>query len=153
MTTSLRYPPTLSSLLDHEDYHTYFRKNTKLLPSISPNPPWQIMAETLEGKWKRARRMTFAEASTLVDSLLDQPDVYRDVAIISRRRIFKVPSFGHELMQPGEEWCGRCRRPTLFLPYGRKHPALADAACIVEGVHRCYFCGAQEGIAQSWTRT
>ena len=90
-------------------------------------------------------RHTAKEAIELTLSLLDD-DSIRDVSMISRGKVFRTPSFAHELLSPGEAWCGRCRRPTLFTPYARKHPALAHAPVIVEGINRCYFCGIQEGF-------
>lgn len=150
MTTSLRYPPTLSSLLEHEDYSTYFRRTVKLLPTISPNPRWMIMAETHEGKWKRAMRHTFKEGLVTVNRILADTEHYRDLSIISRSKLFKEPSFAHELMSPGEQWCGRCRRPSIFTLYGSTHPALRDVPVIVEGERRCYFCGIREEMSTSW---
>lgn len=141
--TSLRYPPTLRSLLTDERYEQYFRRNVKLPQSISPNPRWQVMAETIDGTWKRGMRHTAKEAIDLTLSLLEDETI-RDAAIISRGKLFKAPSFIAEHMGPGEEWCGRCRRPTLFTRYARRHPALRHAPVIVEGIRRCYFCGIRE---------
>lgn len=106
------------------------------------------MIHTHELKWKRALCSTYSEAVDKAEWALDQNSLFRDVSIISRRRIFKQPSWIYSLYDDAfSRWCGRCRRPTLYLEYGHSHPALKDAPVIVEYQKRCYFCGAREELA------
>jgi hypothetical protein len=142
MALSLRYPPTLHSLLDDPAYEAYFRRSVKLPPSPSTSPPWQMMAHTTEGKWKKGFFDNFTDARARALAMMEDPAI-RDICIISRRKLFKTPSLATTLMSPGDEWCGRCRRPTHYRQYGSKHPALGHAPVIVGGATRCYFCGMQ----------
>lgn len=144
MTQTLRHPPTLRSLLEDKRYNKYFLTVVKQNKAIQRDP-WLIMAVTPEEKWARTTKPTWKDALHKGLELLDNPR-FRDIAIISRPRIFKTPEWAHEMLEPGEDWCGRCRRPTLFNLYARRHPALRDVPVIVENTNRCYFCGMREGM-------
>lgn len=103
------------------------------------------MAQTHDRTWKRGLRESFIAARRTAENLLTQPDI-RDLSIIARPKVFREPQWMHRLMEPGEQWCGRCRRPSRFIEYnGDRHPAMPSAMGIVQGVNRCYFCGIREG--------
>lgn len=131
-------PITLRDLLSREDYKAYFRKPPT--PFRSSSPQWAVVAISHENKYGKVYRDTFPEAFKKGKELLAREDI-RDISIFCRNRVCEVPSFADELMTPAEDWCGRCRRPSLFKTYGRSHPALRDAPVIVEYARRCYFCG------------
>ena len=149
--TLMRYPTTLSSLRDDEEYDTYFRKSRKIIGVH--DKPWMLMVHTTDDTWKRGLYNTFPEALYKLECLPPTVAV-RDYAIISRPKLFKVPKFAERMTEPGDQWCGRCRRPSLFMPYGHSHPALKGIApVIMPHENRCFFCGLREETAQLWTRT
>lgn len=131
-------PITLRTLLSHDLYKEYFKRPPK--PFMSSTPQWTVVAISREGKYGKVSRETFPEAFQKAKELLKRPDI-RDVSIFCKNRIAPVPVFADELMAPADDWCGRCRRPSVFRLYGKHHPALRDAPVIVEGMRRCYFCG------------
>lgn len=150
--TLMRYPVTLSSLRDNEEYNNYFFKSRKIIGVH--DKPWMLMIHTHDDTWKRGLYPDFYAALNKYEGLPEsiQSNV-RDYAIISRPKIFKAPKLVHALTEPGEEWCGRCRRPTLFVPFGSSHPALKGIApVIMRNENRCFFCGLREETAQLWTR-
>lgn len=140
--------PTLPSLLKDEDYAQYFKRNTKTFPSTDPNR-WQLMALTKEGKWRGGFRTDFRAAWDATKKLW-HTDEYADIAIICRNRIFATPhALAETLCSPGQEWCGRCRRPTEFRVYYQTHHALKHAPVIVPGLRRCYYCGISQDALQN----
>ncbi|QSL99588.1 hypothetical protein [Mycobacterium phage Maco2] len=139
MTTALTLP-VLPSLLRHEGYAEYFKRNIRCFRSTDPNK-WQIVAVTHEGKWRNGFRPDFRTSWEATKKLWHSGE-YADIAIIARNRVFSTPhALAEELCAPGQEWCGRCRRPTEFRLYLKTHHALKHAPVIVPGLMRCYYCG------------
>ena len=129
---------TLPQLLSDERYRDYFKRTTKTFNS--PGDRWQVVAIRPDGKYGTCMRPTFREAWVKTRELLATNN-FEDVSIVSRNRVFATPVWAPEMMDIMDDWCGRCRRPTRFWRYGRSHPALKHAPCIVEDVRRCYYCG------------
>lgn len=133
---------TLPQLLRDEEYATYFKRNVKIFRSANDNP-WQIVALRNDGKWANGFRPDFRSAFLAVKKLHGTGE-YADFSIVSRNRIFSTP---HTLAArlcdatEGHEWCGRCRRPTIFRSYAAGHHALRHAPVIVAYRTRCYYCG------------
>lgn len=145
-TLTLTYPTTLHSLLDDAQYLDYFSRYVKLHPTPAMQPRWLIMAQANDGTWKRGLKESFISARRTAEKLLGTPEI-RDLSIIARPKIFKEPSWMARLTEPGDEWCGRCRRPSRFIEYnGTRHPAIPTASLIVDNMNRCYFCGLREGF-------
>ena len=133
---------TLPHLLKDEEYAAYFKRNTRVFDHTGDDP-WQIVALKTNGKWANGFRPDFKSAFLAVKKLHHTGD-FTDYSIVSRNRIFAVPTtLAERLCNPaaGEEWCGRCRRPTQFLYYSGHHHALRHAPVIVRGRTRCMFCG------------
>lgn len=139
-------PTPLRSLLQDEAYKAYFRHMAP--PFASSTPQFGIIVVTKEGKYGKTSRDTFKLAWGKAWSLLENPKV-ADVSIYTRNRIHPAPPIAAELCKPAEDWCGRCRRPSIFRVYGTSHPALRDAPVIVEGQRRCYFCGINYDMMRS----
>ncbi|QNJ59560.1 hypothetical protein PP997_gp60 [Gordonia phage BigChungus] len=131
-------PITLRDLLSRDDYKDYFRRAP--VPFPSSTPPWAVVAISREGKYGKVHRDDFKSAFSTAKKILQRDDIH-DVSIFCKNRISIVPSFADEIMTPAEDWCGRCRRPSIFKRYGTRHPALRDAPVIVADQRRCYFCG------------
>ena len=133
---------TLPQLLKDEEYMTYFKRNTRVFQTAGQEP-WQIVALRQDGKWANGFRPDFVSAFKAIKKL-HKTGSYVDYSIISRNRIFSTPRLlAERLCDPasGEEWCGRCRRPTVFRSYGRSHHALRHAPVVVLGRQRCFYCG------------
>lgn len=131
-------PTPLRSLLTDELYREYFRRPPK--PFAHSTSQFAVVAITTEGKYGKVLRPTFKEAWLKTRSLLDD-DRFQDACIFIRNRITPPPALSEILCTPAEDWCGRCRRPSIFRVYHTTHPALRDAPVIVEDQRRCYFCG------------
>lgn len=131
-------PTTLSDLLSNEDYRTYFKRSPR--PFASSTPQYGVVAISHDGRYGKVLRPTFREAWDKA-KLLFADDRIRDVSIFTRNRIVPPPIFAADIMRPAEDWCGRCRRPSLFRIYAKSHPALRDLPIVVAGVRRCYYCG------------
>lgn len=145
MTTfvTLRYPTTLHSLLMDETYEIYFGRKPKLPKVQELSPGWVVLAHTHEGKWRRKLISDYNEARDTTLRILHKPD-FRDVCLFSRRKEFRKPIWIDSLA-PFEEWCGRCRRPTLYQKYWEsEHHALPNAPYLQVGVERCFFCGVRK---------
>lgn len=137
--THLMLTPTpLSSLLKDELYREYFKRVPR--PFAHSTPQFAIVAITPNGKYAMTSRETFKEAWLKAKPLLSD-ERFRDVSIYIRNRVTVPPPLAHELCTPAEDWCGRCRRPSIFRVYPHTHPALRSVPVIVEGQRRCYFCG------------
>ena len=137
----LRYPPTLSSLLDDERYYNYLGRRPKFSTS------WLVMAHTTSLTWKRGLFDKYSIALQKVTDLMDD-DSIRDISIISRGHLSKEPKWMPVLYSSVfDKWCARCRRPTLYLISNRTPPAFINAPALVKGAKRCFFCGAREELA------
>lgn len=133
---------TLPQLLKDEEYMSYFKRNTRVYDNAG-GQPWQVVALKKDGKWANGFRPDFKSAFLLIRKLHKSGE-FEDYSIVSRNRIFNTPQvLAERLCNPaaGQEWCGRCRRPTEFLFYSRSHHALRHAPVIVEGRTRCFYCG------------
>lgn len=137
---TLRHPPTLKTLLADEEYSDYYDTLPVLPDSPSVAPPWQVCVEHLKKGWLVGFLEDYEEAADLADEQIEKKKVM-DVVIISRRVTFPAPSFHKRLLAPGEEWCGRCRRPTIYRYYPHGHHALKHGPIVVAGQWRCYYCG------------
>lgn len=133
---------TLPQLLRDEDYAAYFKRNTRTFATADPNP-YQVVALRNDGKWANGFRPDFVSAFKAVKKLY-KTGTYKDFSIVVRNRIFTTPPILAERLcnaAEGEEWCGRCRRPTVFSYYAGRHHALRHAPVIVAGRTRCFYCG------------
>lgn len=141
--TTLRYPTPLSTLLADETYEIYFGRKPKLAKNVREiTPAWLVLAHTRKGKWKRKLISDYREAVTTTLRLLDD-EKYRDVCLISRRKTFTKPIW-IDSIAPFEEWCGQCRRPTLFQEfYGDQHHGVYGPIYL-QGEKRCFFCGVRK---------
>lgn len=134
---------TLPQLLRDEEYATYFKRNTRVYESADPDRRYQIVALKKDGKWANGFRPDFKSAFLAVKKLHKTGD-FKDFGIVARNRIFTTPTIlAERLCDPtsGQEWCGRCRRPTVFRTYHTTHHALRHAPVTIAGRSRCFYCG------------
>lgn len=144
-------PPDIRSLLEDNVYQKYFNRVPKLPENIRHGNPWRIVARRMPGApgaiWALKDVPTYADAWRRVGIMMGTAD-WEDIAIVSRRKTFRPP-VGFEWNTSRYEWCGRCRRPSIFRPMER-HPAMRDAIVLtVDEAVRCFYCGARRTIATS----
>lgn len=139
----LLVPPTWLELMEDEVYSSYVRKRPRLPENIQHGDPWLIVARRFEeipgARWATKLMDDYAEAYKRVRRLL-QDGQWEDVSIVSRRKLFKPP-VGFTWNTNKFQWCGRCRRPTLFRVCSKHHALPILKTMDLEPEHRCYFCG------------
>ena len=121
---------------------TYFKRNTRVFQTAN-GQPWQIVALRKDGKWANGFRPDFVSSFKAIKKL-HKTGEYVDFGIVSRNRIFNTPRILSDRLcdsASGHEWCGRCRRPTIFRVYGSSHHALRHAPVVVAYRRRCFYCG------------
>lgn len=133
---------TLPRLLKDEEYAAYFKRNTRVFPTAS-GQPWQVVALRRNKKWANGFRPDFISAYKTVKKL-HQTGEYLDYSIIARNRIFVTPKVLADRLcnsVEDQEWCGRCRRPTVFEPNSYRHHALRHVPIDLPFDLRCFYCG------------
>jgi hypothetical protein len=152
MTLTLRYPTTLATLEIDETYSIYLSRKPKMPKAPVLSPDWMILGHTHKDKWVRHLEPDYKEAVRKLHILQGKSNI-RDVCLFSRRKTFKKPTW-IDALAPFEEWCGRCRRPTLFQTYPlTTHHALPGATILVPDQKRCFFCGIRQTYFSDRART
>lgn len=150
----IRTAPPMPELLSDEIYSAYMRKRPRLPESAQHGSPWRILAKRVsvdeKTSWALRDMPTYDDAYRRMLKLLAQPDKWADVVIISKRRFYSPPK-GFE-WDTKLDWCGRCRRPTMFKVMWKRHPALRDAPVVQysDDLHRCVFCGVRQGFGPTF---
>ena len=146
----IRSAPSMPELLSDEVFGGYMRKRPRLPETSSFGSPWRILAQRVTDddtpRWALAETATYDDAYRRMNKLLGQSDKWADVTIISKRKFWMPPK--DFTWDPVLDWCGRCRRPTMFKVMWKRHPALRDAPVVQYGddLHRCIFCGVRQGF-------
>lgn len=149
----IRTAPTMRELMADEVYAEYMNKRFKLPPAAYYGNPWRILAKRVADDdktiWALRDEPTYVNAHDRVTKLLAKPK-WEEVVLISRIKFFPPPR-GFE-WDPKLDWCGRCRRPTMFKVMWKRHPALRDAPVVQYGedLHRCIFCGVRQGFGPTF---
>lgn len=139
MNTLIR-PLTMRELLTDPIYRRFVLRAPRL-PSATPDP-WQVWGLREDEKWAGKRFATYAEGFDLVKKMLKDP-VYVDCAIICRPTEFGPPP-GYQV-PPLLDWCGRCRRPTVFRRTRNHHAARKWAVVDPDpSILRCFYCAARQ---------
>ena len=130
-------PSTLSSLIDDPIYRRYIRTPPRLAATLREGQPWQVWALSAAGRWRGGKFATYADAWPVVVRAMKAPAI-RDVSLVSRRQLFRMPDNLIHLVYYPYEWCPRCRRPTMYELFHKHHgmPTLMDP-----DQPRCVFCG------------
>jgi hypothetical protein len=142
-------PPTWDELMSDPIYAGWVRRVPKLPENVAHGEPWMIVArrrsEAPGTTWALKNMPVYADAYHRARRLL-KSDEFEDVAIISKRMLFRPP-IGFSWNTNRFSWCGRCRRPSVF-QHSWKHFALKGAAVFAEiNTERCHYCGAREVFA------
>lgn len=159
-------PPTMRELLEDPAYRSYVRKVPFIPANLRHGDPWQIWVRTIRGTWKTGQFPTYADAwKATVRRVKNDPDA-ADVCLVSKRVFYAPPGVWEDYKvrvteqgkkprietrsrwvttltwDVGLDWCGRCRRPSRFIPLSERHHAIRKMAVMAaEDNLRCMFCG------------
>jgi hypothetical protein len=134
--------------------------------------PWQIWVETPGHKWQTKTYASYREVWPLFVRKLRAREEANDVTITSRRVFYAPPGewYRQKVRKPRRptpddksttkvviedrwrqtffwdavdlHWCGRCRRPSYWMPLFPNHHALRRMPAITdEDNYRCILCG------------
>lgn len=159
-------PPTMRSLMDDAVYRAYMRKVPPHHPANTHGDPWQLWLRTSEGRWKTGRYPGYRDVWPTFTTALRSPQA-ADVCIVSRR-VWYAPPGKYEKYRArvtdrktqttsivertrwvttfawdaSLSWCGRCRRPSHWMPLFSDHHALKrqPAVTTLDNL-RCVYCG------------
>lgn len=157
-------PPNMRSLLEDPVFRAYMKTIPPAHNANTHGQPWQVWVRTDRGTWMTKRFDTYRDAwPVFVRYMKDNPDA----SLTSRRVFYGPPGEWYKVKvrrtptvadpQPyriesrwrqtfhwdiGLEWCGRCRRPTYWVPLSSTHHALRNAPAVTtEDNVRCVYCG------------
>jgi hypothetical protein len=126
----------MRELLDDTAYRAYIRVVPWLPECMRSGNPWAVYVAR-DSRWKGGLFATYADAWGVVVRAVRNPAV-DDVAIVSRRKLFAPDQSIRHVIDWSFEWCGRCRRPSMFEVFGRHHALRGP----VDGSQpRCVYCG------------
>lgn len=142
MSLAVIAPLTMRELLTDPIYRPYVLKTPRLPAGCRAGTPWRVWGIRHDDRWAGKEFAEYRDAFDLVKRMLKQPEKYADIALICKPTEFGPPA-GY-VVPPLMDWCGRCRRPTVYRrvfdhPAMRKWPAVSD-----EEIRRCHYCAARE---------
>lgn len=127
-------------LKDDVYYRAWFLKPPKLRV-VHHTLPWRLFIQKeKDGRWAKVDLPSYAKALAAVR--LKLPEVW-DISVHCKPQSSNPPVLkisGKKVYNPipeGHEWCGYCRRPTVFKVFGR-HPNHKYRS---EPSMRCTICG------------
>jgi hypothetical protein len=145
--------PSMRDLLLEPLFEQYMKRRPRLPLTAQHGSPWRILARrTIDDertRWAIREHSSYDSAyRQLVE--LAQGDVYDDVTLISKRRLFQPPM--NYVWERPFDWCGRCRRPTLFRLSYDKHPGVhtKGAAVSLDDPVRCVLCGVRRSFLPNY---
>jgi hypothetical protein len=158
----------MRNLLEDPVFRAYMKTVPPKHQANNHGEPWQLWVRTAEGKW---RTKNFTSYRDVWPVFVAQLKAHPDVTITSRRVFYappgewydqKVrrqrrptpdnPKTTHVVVERrwrqlfhwdvGLEWCGRCRRPSSWIPLFPNHHALRRQPTVTpEDNLRCVYCG------------
>lgn len=170
--------PTMRALLDDPLYRPYAKRVPREHPANKTGDPWQLWVDAGSGRWLTRTYTDYREVwPTFIAKVRDHT---ADPTIVSRRVFYAPPGEWYRvkvrlpqatLKHPEGyrvewrwrqkffwpeidlHWCGRCRRPSYWMPLFDSHHALRRMPAVTtEDNHRCIICGirwiAQPDISQ-----
>lgn len=141
MANSLILPPKMRELLEDPIYRRFVLKTPTLPLGCRPPLPWQVWGLRTDDRWAGKRFSTYAEGFDLVKKMLKDP-LYQDTAIVCLPTEFGPPAGFH--VPPLMDWCGRCRRPTIFRRSRNHHATRKWAVLAEDNPYRCFYCAARQ---------
>lgn len=160
--------PPIRALMDDPQYRAYMKRMPTTHPANTTGEPWQIWVETPAHTWLTKTYATYRDVWPVFLGRFRDPDKAHDVTITSRRVFYAPPGEWYKvkvrLAKPTPSgtthrielrwrqtfhwdgydlhWCGRCRRPSYWMPLFSNHHALRRLPAVsTEDNHRCIICG------------
>lgn len=143
----MAFPTLARELAASEDYRRYLYA----IPNTdyrSP-APWRVTTLGYDNLWRSENYQHYSDALQEYCALYTTNTVL-DVALISRTKLFKLPSILLPLVKRGQLWCPACRRPSTF---GRETDHHADHLGLFKlspATRRCFYCGTRREIADEY---
>lgn len=158
--------PSMRSLMDDPAFRRYMKTIPSKHSANLTGTPWQLWVHTADGKWLTKKYASYREVWPVFTQRLR--DHTQDPTITSRRVFYAPPGewykvkvrrnptaanpATHKVEQRWRQtffwdgtdthWCGRCRRPTYWLPLHASHHALRQMPAVSEEDNfRCQVCG------------
>lgn len=160
--------PPMRALMDDPLYRAYMKRVPPAHPANKTGEPWQVWVETPEHRWLTKTYATYRDVWPVFIARFRDPAKTHDVTITSRRVFYAPPGEWYRvkvrLDRPTPSgtthrvesrwrqtfhwdgydlhWCGRCRRPTYWMPLYANHHALRRLPAVsTEDNTRCIICG------------
>jgi hypothetical protein len=135
-------PLTMHELLQDPVYKKYLLKAPRLPKGCRPPNPWRVWGLRTDDKWAGKLFPDYVSAFGLVKDMLKNPR-YVDVVITCRPVEFAPPA--HFQIPPLMEWCGYCRRPTVYRRLTARHHVIKKWPVFSnDGSRRCIYCANRE---------
>lgn len=149
MSLSVIEPPTFREMLALDPtWKKYVLRAPRLPGGTSTTNPFRVWGIRHDDKWAGKYTDDYASAFDVLKKMLAKPDIYADAVIVCRPVAFGPPP-GME-MPRGTQWCGHCRRPSVFRRV-YDHPAMRKWQVVSDDeVVRCYYCAARQQRVWFW---
>jgi hypothetical protein len=157
-------PPTMHALMEEPLFRAYMKRIPPAHNANLTGTPWQLWVSSGGGRWLTRAYASYRDVWPVFVSRLRAGD---DPTITSRRIFYAPPGEWYRVKvrcnvtlknpngyrvenrwrqlfwwDPGLEWCGRCRRPTYWMPLFSDHHALRKLPAVSEEDNvRCTICG------------
>jgi hypothetical protein len=159
--------PTIHNLMDDPLFRAYMKRAPRANHANKTGNAWQLWVNRPTGTWGTTFKATYADVWPVFLHHYRAGDG-RDVTIVSRRLFYAPPGEWYRvkvrLPRPTPSgtthrlewrwrqlffwdatdlhWCGRCRRPSYWMPLYENHHALRRSpAYTTEDNTRCIICG------------
>lgn len=122
---------SFDELLSDPLFKSWIKKPPKLpLSRLRDYHPWRVYVKFENKGWAKKDFLTYVQAYNFLVRIrhLKGSRVLEDACIHSKSWEFKPPTVKlkdgrrtYMAMPPGHDWCGYCRRPTVFNYYSTHH--------------------------------
>lgn len=153
--------------MNDPQFRAYMKRVPPAHPANRTGEPWQVWVETTEHRWLTRTFATYADIWPVFTKRFRDESTH-DVTITSRRVFYAPPGEWYKvkvrvaptLKHPNGlkiedrwrqtffwegydlAWCGRCRRPSYWMPLFSNHHALRRMPAVTEeDNYRCILCG------------
>lgn len=145
-------PPSIQELIRIPEFRAMMKKRPFLPPHMQHGTPFRLWALTVDDRWLTKQYATYDEAWAVAVPRIKDTDKYADVCITVKPLLTPRTITIEHAMKPlylGWEWCGRCRRPTMFRAFPPSHHALRLQPLLTDDdPFRCYYCGIRRAMGE-----
>lgn len=156
--------PSMRSLMDDPAFRSYMKRIPAPHPANRHGEPWQLWVETSDHKWRTKAFASYPLVWSPFIKYFRDHTATHDVTITSRRVFYAPPGEWYRVKVRDKSlqgshiehrwkqtffwdgadlhWCGRCRRPSYWMPLFPNHHALRRLPAVsAEDNFRCIICG------------